>query len=51
MKEIEYLKEQVENMQEIIMALIILQDPLIKIKLRKAYPKLDEFLTAINSKY
>lgn len=51
MNELEELKEQVKSMQEIIMALIILQDPLVKIKLRKAYPKLDEFLTAINSKF
>ena len=51
MNEIEKLKQQIEWMQELLIALVVLQAPLTKIKLRRSYPKLDELLTRMNSKY
>lgn len=44
MSEIEQLKKQIDGMQEIIIALIILQDRMTKYKLRKAYPQLDKMM-------
>ncbi len=43
-EDIKRLEAQVKWMQEILIALIILQDPMTKIKLRWAYPALDDML-------
>ena len=51
LEEIEELKKQMQWMQELLLSLVILQDPLVKIKLRRSYPKIDELLTKLNSKY
>jgi len=46
---IKQLEVQVEWMQEMIIALIMLQSPLVKIKLRRNYPKIYDLLTKLNS--
>ena len=45
---IQNLENQVETMQEIIMALILVQDRVAQFRLRKAYPALDEMMKRNN---
>jgi hypothetical protein len=45
---IQDLENQVKTMQEIIMALILVQDRVAQFKLRKAYPALDELMKRNN---
>jgi hypothetical protein len=45
---IQNLENQVNKMQEIIMALILVQDRMTQFRLRKAYPSLDEMMKRNN---